>query len=105
MCGRYTFFTDREIGDIEEIIDQIDKDVNREKLKTGGDIPLRNGAGPVRGRGNGQTPSFRMGIPGISGQPADHQRQSGDRAGKANVSAITFGEALRGSLHGILRMG
>ncbi|MDD4778876.1 MAG: SOS response-associated peptidase [Fermentimonas sp.] len=39
MCGRFAFFTDKEIKEVEEIIEQIDKDVNKDKLKTGEIFP------------------------------------------------------------------
>lgn len=39
MCGRYAFFTDRELQEIDEIIEQISDDIQREKLKTGEIFP------------------------------------------------------------------
>lgn len=39
MCGRYTFFTEREIREVEDIIKEIDKDIKRDKLKTGEIFP------------------------------------------------------------------
>lgn len=39
MCGRYAFFTDRELAEIDEILDQIDKDMNRDRMKTGEIFP------------------------------------------------------------------
>ena len=39
MCGRYAFFTDRELAEIDEILDQLDKDMNRDRMKTGEIFP------------------------------------------------------------------
>lgn len=39
MCGRYTFFTDKELSEIDEIIEQISNDIQREKMKTGEIFP------------------------------------------------------------------
>jgi len=39
MCGRYTFFTDKELQEIDDIIEQISDDIQREKLKTGEIFP------------------------------------------------------------------
>jgi putative SOS response-associated peptidase YedK len=39
MCGRYAFFTDRELQEIDEIIEQISDDIQRDKLKTGEIFP------------------------------------------------------------------
>lgn len=39
MCGRYTFFTDKEIKEVEDIIDKISNDIQREKMKTGEVFP------------------------------------------------------------------
>lgn len=34
MCGRYTFFTDKEIREIDDIIEKINNEVNRDEMKT-----------------------------------------------------------------------
>ncbi len=39
MCGRYTFFTDKELQEVDEIIEQISNDIQREKMKTGEIFP------------------------------------------------------------------
>lgn len=39
MCGRYAFFTDRELQEIDEIIEQISDDIQRDKMKTGEIFP------------------------------------------------------------------
>jgi hypothetical protein len=39
VCGRYTFFTDKELSEIDEIIEQISNDIQREKMKTGEIFP------------------------------------------------------------------
>lgn len=39
MCGRYTFFTDKELREIDDIIEKISDDVQREKMKTGEIFP------------------------------------------------------------------
>lgn len=39
MCGRYTFYTDKELREIDEIIEQISNDIQREKMKTGEIFP------------------------------------------------------------------
>ena len=39
MCGRYTLFTDREIREMDEIIEQISKDYPTEKMATGDIYP------------------------------------------------------------------
>lgn len=39
MCGRYAFFTDRELREIDEIIEQISDDIQRDQLKTGEIFP------------------------------------------------------------------
>lgn len=67
MCGRYTFFTDREIGDIEEIIDQIDKDVNRDKLKTGEIFPSETAPVLCAERETVRPRLFAWGFPGFQG--------------------------------------
>jgi len=35
MCGRYTLFTDRELKEIDDIIQQVGNDANRARMKTG----------------------------------------------------------------------
>jgi len=39
MCGRYTLFTDRELKEVDDIIDKIDNDIKRDKMKTGEIFP------------------------------------------------------------------
>jgi putative SOS response-associated peptidase YedK len=39
MCGRYTFFTDKELQEVDEIIDQISNEMQLEKMKTGEIFP------------------------------------------------------------------
>jgi len=39
MCGRYTFFTDKELREIDDIIDKISQDIQFEKMKTGEIFP------------------------------------------------------------------
>ncbi len=39
MCGRYTFFTDKELQEIDEIIEQISNDIKLEKMKVGEIFP------------------------------------------------------------------
>jgi len=39
MCGRYTFFTDKELQEIDEIIDQISNEIQLEKMKIGDIFP------------------------------------------------------------------
>lgn len=39
MCGRYTFFTDKELQEVDEIIDQISNDIRIEQMKTGEIFP------------------------------------------------------------------
>lgn len=39
MCGRYAFFTDRELQEIDEIIEKISDDIKRDKMKTGEIFP------------------------------------------------------------------
>jgi len=39
MCGRYTFFTDKELQEVDEIIDQISNEIQLEKMKTGEIFP------------------------------------------------------------------
>lgn len=39
MCGRYTFFTDRELQEIDEIIDLVSNDLQLEKMKAGEIFP------------------------------------------------------------------
>lgn len=39
MCGRYTFFTDRELQEVDEIIEQISNEIQAEKMKTGEIFP------------------------------------------------------------------
>ena len=68
MCGRYAFFTDRELAEIDEILDKIDQDLNRDKMKTGEIFPtdlapvLVPGPEPV-------TPKLmKWGFPGFTGK-------------------------------------
>lgn len=35
MCGRYTFFTDKELQEVDEIIEKINEEIRQEKMKTG----------------------------------------------------------------------
>jgi len=35
MCGRYTLFTDKELKEVDDIIEKIDNDIKRDKMKTG----------------------------------------------------------------------
>lgn len=39
MCGRYTLFTDRELKEVDDIIEKIDNDIKRYKMKTGEIFP------------------------------------------------------------------
>ena len=39
MCGRYTFFTDKELQEVDDIIEQISDDIQREKMNTGEIFP------------------------------------------------------------------
>lgn len=39
MCGRYTFFTDKELREVDEIIDQISNEIQLEKVQTGEIFP------------------------------------------------------------------
>lgn len=39
MCGRYTFFTDRELQEVDEIIEQISNEIQLEKMKKGEIFP------------------------------------------------------------------
>lgn len=39
MCGRYTFFTDKELSEINDIIEQVSNDTQRNKMKTGEVFP------------------------------------------------------------------
>lgn len=39
MCGRYTFFTDKELQEVDEIIDQISNEIQLENMKTGEIFP------------------------------------------------------------------
>ena len=39
MCGRYTFYTDQELREVDEIIQKISDDIQREKMKTGEIFP------------------------------------------------------------------
>ena len=39
MCGRYTFFTDKELQEVDEIIDQISNDILLENMKAGDVFP------------------------------------------------------------------
>lgn len=39
MCGRYTFFTDKELQEVDEIIEQISNDIRLEQMKAGEIFP------------------------------------------------------------------
>ena len=39
MCGRYTFFTDKELQEVDEIIEQISNEIQLEKMKAGEIFP------------------------------------------------------------------
>lgn len=39
MCGRYTFFTDKELQEVDEIIEQISNEIQLENMKTGEIFP------------------------------------------------------------------
>lgn len=39
MCGRYTFFTDKELQEVDDIIEQISSDIRLENMKTGEVFP------------------------------------------------------------------
>ena len=39
MCGRYTFFTDKELQEVDEIIEQISNEIRLEQVKTGEIFP------------------------------------------------------------------
>ncbi|MDF3001039.1 MAG: hypothetical protein K0Q48_1158 [Bacillota bacterium] len=45
MCGRYTFFTDKELQEVDEIIDQISNEILLEKMQAGEIFPTN--AAPV----------------------------------------------------------
>lgn len=67
MCGRYTFFTEKEIGDIEEILEQIDRDVNRDRFKAGDIHPSEVAPVFVREEGTIRPRLFSWGFPGFKG--------------------------------------
>jgi putative SOS response-associated peptidase YedK len=52
MCGRYTLFTDRELQDIDDIINQLANDPNFGRMKTGEIFPTE--VAPVLTSGNGR---------------------------------------------------
>ena len=39
MCGRYTFFTDKELQEVDDIIEKISNEIQKEKMKTGEIFP------------------------------------------------------------------
>jgi putative SOS response-associated peptidase YedK len=39
MCGRYTLFTDKELSELKDIIEQVSNDTQRSKMKTGEIFP------------------------------------------------------------------
>lgn len=39
LCGRYTFFTDKELQEVDEIIEKISNEIQQEKMKTGEIFP------------------------------------------------------------------
>jgi len=39
MCGRYTLFTDKELNEIKDIIEQVSNDTQRSRMKTGEIFP------------------------------------------------------------------
>lgn len=39
MCGRYTFFTDKELQEVDEIVEQISNEILLEKMKAGEIFP------------------------------------------------------------------
>ncbi len=39
MCGRYTFFTDRELEEIDKIVEQVSREAEKVNLKTGEIFP------------------------------------------------------------------
>lgn len=45
MCGRYTFFTDKELQEVDEIIEKISNEIQQEKMKTGDIFPTN--AAPI----------------------------------------------------------
>lgn len=45
MCGRYTFFTDKELQEVDEIIEQISNEILLEKMKAGEIFPT--GVAPI----------------------------------------------------------
>ncbi len=34
MCGRYTFFTDKELQEVDDILEKISNEIQFEKMKT-----------------------------------------------------------------------
>lgn len=39
MCGRYTFYTDKELQEIDDIVRQVSNDINYDRMKTGEIFP------------------------------------------------------------------
>jgi len=68
MCGRYTFFTEREIREVEDIIREIDKDIKREKLKTGEIFPSDIAPVLLADKGEAKPKLMTWGFPGYQGK-------------------------------------
>lgn len=68
MCGRYAFFTEREIREVEEIIQQIDQDIKREKLKTGEISPSDTAPVLLGEKGEVRPKLITWGFPGFQGK-------------------------------------
>lgn len=68
MCGRYTFFTDREIREVEEILKKIDNEVNRDKLKTGEIFPSDTVPVLISEDNRMKLRLFTWGMPGFQGK-------------------------------------
>ena len=39
MCGRYTFYTEREIQDLEELLKDLEDELDQEKIRKGDIYP------------------------------------------------------------------
>ncbi len=80
MCGRYTLFTDRELKEIDDIINQLANDSNRGRMKTGEIFPTDTVPVLTPENQQGCPPSFHLGLPFLPRQERHNKRPLGNGA-------------------------
>ncbi|MHC1719295.1 MAG: SOS response-associated peptidase [Clostridiaceae bacterium] len=68
MCGRYTLFTDKELKELDEIIEQVSREAQRSKMKTGEICPTDVVPVLVSGKNKPVAHLYAWGFPSFRGK-------------------------------------